>query len=213
MPPPSTKASRPDAPESGRFIAFTDAVAAIAITLLILPLLQSITSAPGGQATLHTLLSDHIAELGAFALSFAGIFRIWWAHHRIFEHIAQLTPRVVRWSAVWMFAIVLLPVVTAVITAYAPSAATVGLYGGALVLASGSLSALAWLAYRHPEYSGDRPPATRDLVLGNFTVFGAQLLATVIGCTFAGTVNYLAFLLMFLTTPVEHRIKSRWRRG
>jgi uncharacterized membrane protein len=191
---------------------FTDAVAAIAITLLILPLLETISEASGADS-LGDLVHDDLGQFGAFVLSFAVIFRFWWAHHRLLRHVAVLRPPIVRLSALWTFAVVFMPIPTAIITAYSPSAGSVGLYGGTLALVSGSLSALAYYTYRHPEVSAGLRPESREEVLGNLTVFGAQLLATVVGCVFADSVNYWAFLLMFLVGPVERRVKARWRRS
>jgi uncharacterized membrane protein len=141
------------------------------------------------------------------------IFRLWWAHHNLFRHVQVLHPGIVRWSVVWTFAIVLLPIPTALITAYRPSAGTVALYGGALCLASGSLLMLGRLAHRHPELSEDRVPVSREHVLGSAVAFGTELVATVVGAAFAGTINFWAFLLMFLSGPIQRVVKSRWRRA
>jgi hypothetical protein len=81
-----------------------------------------------------------------------------------------------------------------------------------LAVASGTMTMMAWYAYRHPEVSAGRTPATRDGMLGNLAVFVTRLLATVIGGVFADTVNFWAFLLLFLTGPVERLVKAGWRR-
>jgi hypothetical protein len=75
------------------------------------------------------------------------------------------------------------------------------------------MTALALTVYRHPEeFSEGRPPATRREVLGSATAFAAQVLAVIVGSIFAETVNFWAFLLMFLTGPVEQVIRRRWDR-
>lgn len=191
---------------------FTDAVAAIALTLLILPLLETIADARAEHPTFGDLITDNLGQFGAFALSFAVIFRFWWAHHRLFAHISSLHPIFVRIGVVWTFAIVLLPIPTAIITAYDASPGSVALYGSTLALASGSLTLMAWYAYRHPEYSEGRTPETREMVLGNATVFCAQVVATAVGSAFADQIGFFAFLLMFLIGPVEAMVKARWRQ-
>jgi uncharacterized membrane protein len=193
-----------------RLVVFTDAVAAIAITLLILPLMERVSEASSGKENFGHFVHQNLGEFGAFVLSFAVIFRLWWAHHELFRHITRLDIVVVRWSLLWTFAIVLLPIPTALITAYPPSAGTVALYGGALCLASGSLMMLGWHGRRHPELAGDATPVRREQVLASGGAFVAELLATVIGSLFAGRVNFWAFLLLFLTTPIQNTIKSRW---
>jgi len=193
-----------------RLVVFTDAVAAIAITLLILPLMESVSEA-SGEENFREFVHHHVGQFGAFVLSFAVIFRLWWAHHQLFRHINRLDNQVVRWSLIWVFAIVLLPIPTALITAYRPSAGSVALYGGALCLASGSLMMLGRHGHRHPELAGDATPVRREQVLASAGAFIAELIATVIGSIFAERINFWAFLLLFLTAPVQNAIKSRWR--
>ncbi len=62
---------------------FTDAVVAIAMTLLILPLLENVAEA--GKAGLDTaeFLRDHGDEAFAFVLSFVIIARFWVSHERL----------------------------------------------------------------------------------------------------------------------------------
>ena len=194
-----------------RLVVFTDAVAAIAITLLILPLMESVSS-EAGKESFGDFVHDHLGQFGAFVLSFAVIFRLWWAHHQLFRHITRLDSSVVRWSMLWTFAIVLLPIPTALITAYRPSAGTVALYGAALCLASGSLMMLGRHGHRHPELAGDATPVGREQVLASGGAFVAELVATVIGSVFHERINFWAFLLLFLTNPVQNLIKSRWRQ-
>jgi uncharacterized membrane protein len=202
----------PDGTTSERLVLFTDAVAAIAITLLILPLLETIPEATAKES-LGGFVHGHLEEFGAFALSFAVIFRVWWGHHRLFRHVETITPRLVSLSMLWTFAIVLLPIPTALITAYPPSAGSVGLYGGTLSLAMAAMSLMAIYVRRHPELSAGRPPVSRERVLFNLTNLGVQVVATIIGAVFAETVNFWAFLLMFLVGPIDAAITARWRRS
>jgi len=194
-----------------RLVVFTDAVAAIAITLLILPLMESVSS-EAGKESFGDFVHDHLGQFGAFVLSFAVIFRLWWAHHQLFRHITRLDNMVVRFSLIWTFAVVLLPIPTALITAYKPSAGSVALYGGALCLASGSLMMLGWYVRRHPHLAGDGTPVPREQVLASATAFGIELVATVIGSVFHAQINFWAFLLMPLGGPLQTLIKSRWRQ-
>jgi uncharacterized membrane protein len=192
-----------------RLVFFTDAVAAIALTLLILPLLETVNAAAEADVSPGRMIEDHLGQFGAFALSFAVIFRFWWAHHRIFRHVELINTGLVLCSVAWTFAIVLLPIPTAIIAAFPPSALAVGFYGGTLVLASGSMSVLAWYVWRHPDLAGDRPKASRSEVYGNLSVALAQLIATLVGAIFASTVNYWAFLLFFLTAPIDRLLRAR----
>jgi uncharacterized membrane protein len=194
-----------------RLVFFTDAVAAIAITLLILPLLDTIGEVTGGHPALGALVHHNIGQFAAFALSFGVIFRLWWAHHRLFRHIETISPGIVRGSVLWTFAIALMPIPTAIITKYPPSAGSVGIYGGTLILATGALTLMSWLAHRNPRLSGDRPVVTRREVLVPFLSFLVQILATLLGCLVI-RINFWAFLLLYLTGPLETLIEARRQR-
>jgi uncharacterized membrane protein len=120
-------------PSAERLVVFTDAVAAIALTLLILPLLETVSSAAEAEQPLDLMVREHVGDFGAFVLSFAVIFRFWWAHHRIFRHVETIDTPLVLLSVLWTFAIVVLPIPTAIIAGFSASALSVGLYGAFLL--------------------------------------------------------------------------------
>ncbi|MGI3783436.1 MAG: TMEM175 family protein [Janthinobacterium lividum] len=196
-----------------RLVFFTDAVVAIALTLLILPLVDLVPEARRTAPDVSRLLLENLPELGSFLLSFVVIFRLWWAHHQLFRHVSALSPAVVCWNLLWLLSIVFLPWPTAIITAYNTSPGTVLLYVGTLVVSSGSLTALAVIVHRNPAHSAGRSRETRDEVLGSATSLGALVLALVLGTAFPDTVNFKALLLLFLSGLAEQLIKRRWSTG
>lgn len=195
-----------------RLVFFTDAIAAIALTLLVLPLLDVVTEGAGDNEPLAELLRHNVGKFGGFALSFVVIFRFWWGHHRVFKHLETVNTRLVQFSLLWTFAIVCMPITTAVITAYPPSRLSVLFYGVNLIVASGAISMISVYAYRHPEHSEGRARVGRHEVVGILTILGIQFVATGLGCLVVHPVNYWAFLLMFLTGPIETVVMSRWSR-
>jgi uncharacterized membrane protein len=204
----ATPSGPPDPAE--RLVFFTDAVVAIALTLLVLPLVDLVPEARRSGLDLGGLLRENLAELGAFLLSFLVVFRFWWAHHQLFRRVSGLSPALVRWNLLWLLSIVFLPWPTAVITAYPTSALTVLLYTGTLVVSTGSLTALALVVHRNPVLSAGRRPETREQVVGSAASFVALVVALVLGSVFAGTVGYWALLLLLATGPVV-RLAQRWR--
>jgi len=193
-----------------RLVFFTDAVVAIALTLLILPLVDLVPEASRSGVDLRDLLRDDLAELGSFLLSFVVIFRFWWAHHQLFRHVSGLNGTLVRLTVVWLLSVVLLPWPTAIITAYDTSSLTVLLYTGTLVVSTGSLAAMAVVVHRNPALSAGRTRETRDGVLRSVSSFVALVVALVLGTVFVDTVNYWALLLLLVTGPFERLIKRRW---
>jgi uncharacterized membrane protein len=91
-----------------RVTAFTDAAVAIALTLLVLPLVESVRD---------TDLRAHARDFFAFALSFFVIARFWRVHRRLFDSLGHLDEFLTTVSLVWLFGIVFLPVPTAVLVA------------------------------------------------------------------------------------------------
>jgi uncharacterized membrane protein len=198
---------------SERLVVFVDAVVAIALTLLVLPLVELVPEGVRGTPPLGELLRENRDRLGSFLLSFLVIFQFWWAHHQLFRHVSRVRRSVVTLTLLWTLSIVFLPVPTAIITAYTPGPGPIALYIGTLLVTSGSLTLLTLTAYRHPELSEGRVPVDRDELLGSTTATLTLVLALVVGTVFAHSIGYFALLLMFLSNPVERLVKRRWRQA
>jgi uncharacterized membrane protein len=144
-----------------RIVVFADAVVAIACTLLVLPLVDLATR--DAAVPVDRLLSDHIGQLGAFALSFAVIARLWVAHHRLFERVGAYDTVIIWLTLVWLFTVAFLPLPTAILATQSGRGASM-LYVGTLLLSSLALaSASAWVS-AHPalQRSADRDAAVAD---------------------------------------------------
>ncbi len=72
---------------------FTDAVVAIAMTLLILPLLESVSAAAGEGLDTADYLHENGSQLFAFVLSFVIIARFWYSHEKLFTSVERWTAR------------------------------------------------------------------------------------------------------------------------
>ncbi|WIE54977.1 MULTISPECIES: TMEM175 family protein [unclassified Curtobacterium] len=195
--------------ETERLVVFTDAVAAIAITLLVLPLVDIVPEAAHRDGDVGALLREHVPQFGGFVLSFAVIARFWWSHHELFRTVTRLSRAVVRWNLVWTFAIVALPLPTAIITAYRPSPLTVELYVGTLVLATAALAGIARAFLRRDDLTDRERTAARQQLLGSAVSAGLLLLAAVVG-SLVPAVNFFALLLLFASGPVERVLRRRW---
>ena len=96
-----------------RVIFFSDAVVAIAITLLALGL-------PGVRGTSNAeVLRSLQANLDAylpFVISFVVIAAYWRAHHRLYQYVARLDDRLVSINMVWLLMIICTPYATRVLS-------------------------------------------------------------------------------------------------
>lgn len=142
---------------SERLLSFSDAVVAIAATLLVLPLVEIAPRAT--VPDIGQLLGDNRATLLAFILSFVVIYRFWLVHHRVFGSAEQVSGALVWLNGLWLLSIVFLPFPTQLIGApgTTDNKGIWGLYIGTLLVASATLSASLWLIRR------TWPPAVRDV--------------------------------------------------
>lgn len=90
-----------------RLVNFSDAVVAIAITLLVLPLADLTDEAPGTDAI--TLIADNGDTFLAFVMSFLVTGMYWLIHHRVFESIVDYDSALAWLNMFWLMGIVLIP--------------------------------------------------------------------------------------------------------
>ncbi len=194
-----TRAPRRYTSERGldRLVFFTDAISAIAITLLILPLVDLVAEvAP--DSTPGSFLGAHSPELLSFALSFAVIARLWYSHHQLFEHIERYDTRLVVLDILWAFTIVLLPLPTAMINRFATEPLVIGFYIGTMTVSALSLTAMTLLV------RGDRRLQSTENPLGSDALGGISASATLFVVAFLLGVlvpgmNYWALLVLFFS--------------
>jgi len=194
-----------------RLITFLDAVVAIAITLLVLPLTEIIV---GTDRPLHAaeVFTQNGARFWTFLLSFVVIFRLWLAHHRIVERVGAYDAVFVWVNLGWALTVVFLPFATQLTSAYpAYDRLAIGVYLGTLTLSSVFLCVVAALAWRRPALRRTGVTAGDAAPWAALATTGLLALALVIGIAFP-RINYFALLLLFLTSPVE-RLLSRGSDG
>jgi len=94
--------------ESERLIAYTDAVVAIAQTLLILPLMDAAREV---DSTREFFNKNHSLTL-TFFLSFYVITIFWMGHDRLFSRVKRLTQWLVLLNFAWLLTVIVLPIAT-----------------------------------------------------------------------------------------------------
>jgi uncharacterized membrane protein len=102
-----------------RLIFFSDAVVAIAITLLALEL-----PVPSGGTTRQfwSSVRENSGAYIAFLISFAVISAYWAAHHRTFRYLMRADDRLRELNTAWLLAIVLMPFATKLLNTNATGA-------------------------------------------------------------------------------------------
>jgi uncharacterized membrane protein len=102
--------------ETSRVETFSDGVFAIAITLLILDLIQSIK--PEGDKELLTQLANHSTAFLAFAIGFLTILICWINHHLVFTYITKTDSHLMWVNGFVLLMVTLTPLATAILSEY-----------------------------------------------------------------------------------------------
>ena len=100
-------------PALERFVFFSDAVFAIAITLLALGIKVPDPGVDAGEAAWEAALLHLTPSLASFVLSFYVIGNIWTAHHEVFRLVRRFDSRLLLPNMLLLFAITLVPFSTA----------------------------------------------------------------------------------------------------
>lgn len=140
---------RPGLPAE-RVVFFTDAVVAIAMTLLVLPLMESVSEASAKGLTVAEWVDDHDGQLVSFALSFVIVSSFWISHHRLWDGVERLTGAMLILNTLWLLAIVWLPVGTALLGGIEPDRAQAVIYIGPMILAAVCMALVALELIRRP---------------------------------------------------------------
>jgi uncharacterized membrane protein len=181
-----------------RLVLFTDAVVAIAVTLLILPLVEVVSETKSEHLDAQAVINEHHAQIYSFLLSFVVITRFWLTHHRMFEHVRAYNTRLIQLNMLWLLSIVVLPFPTEIIGTYESTSFTAGLYVGNLLALSIFQLGLTLLIRNHKELEQEGNPVTSREVIGAavFTVVSAVAFVL---AAFVPGVRFYALLLLVLT--------------
>lgn len=117
-----------------RLVNFSDAVIAIAVTLLVLPLVE-IPGELQPDQDLREILSEHSGQFAGFVISFLVIWTFWSAHHRIMEFFRGYDHLLMQLHMVFLFTLVTLPFSTQLLNSRAASSAA-SFYLGTLLVSS-----------------------------------------------------------------------------
>ena len=203
-----TKSRELSSPE--RLQAFTDAVVAIALTLLILPLMESVGElADHDGTTAEWLVEEQYALLG-FVLSFILIAVFWVHHHKLFRSVKRVDPGLLWLTVAWMFTIVVMPVATSLSTQMQTDWAQPLVYIGTLFATSLMLLLARAYMRTHPDlHTMDDADAVSGIRASGI-VSGLFLVALVLALVIPGAGNW-PLLVMLLSEPLQ-RLDRRWAR-
>lgn len=202
-----------------RLVNFTDAVVAVAITLLVLSIVD--IRGTSKEQTVWQIVSDHGNEITTFLFTFVVVAVMWQVHNRVFNRLHGYDPVVFWLNLAWLVGIAFLPWPSAlygegigVNAGQWSGGQGLGgagmLYWGTLAWLSLMAGLIAWHVRAHPELVD--PGADLDLrhpLRG--LVFAAAFVVLGVASLFApGLSQWLPFLLIPLGwlfgTREEHEV-------
>lgn len=191
-----------------RLVNFSDATVAIAITLLLLPLVDVANEID--EKSLGRLLGDNSGKLIAFFVSFIVISRLWLSHHQLFEATRSYSNRVMRVNFVWLASIAFLPFSSNLIAQTTGDAGVNALYIGTIAMGSLSMTALQWIIWRDPELM--RPDGRAMVHPVDGTVTFVALLVALVGAVLVPAAGpFWLFLLVpagWVSAALERRFHA-----
>jgi uncharacterized membrane protein len=190
-----------------RLVFFSDAVVAIALTLLVLPLADVVPEAAAEHSRSIEVITENQWKIYSFLLSFAVIARLWVSHHRFFEQVKAYNNRLMVVNLLWLLTIVILPFPTQMIGGFDDDRFTAAFYIGTMLAASVCRLAMILIVRADPSIakSPDGIPG-RQLFLSAVST-GLIVLALLLAALVPG-VRYFALLLLLL----NYLASWFWRR-
>jgi uncharacterized membrane protein len=179
-----------------RIVLFSDAVIAIAITLLVLDLKAPETAGALARDPGRAVL-DLWPKLLGYVVSFWVIALYWVAHHRAYRYIRKYDRRLIYLNFLFLMFIAFMPFPTALLFNSPARTVPVMLYAGTAAGMGLSLALLWIYASRHRFILADTPPAVvRDIRLNLLLPPVVFLLSAAVALLNADVAMYLWLLLI-----------------
>ena len=189
-----------------RLIAFSDAVFAIAITLLALDIRLPAGAESFGNAEMLRQLLGLWPKYLAYLISFLAIGSFWLGHHRRFPFIRRYDGGLLTFNLLFLMVIAFVPFPTSVLSESGNRTATI-FYALTMILGALMLAALWWHASRHNRLTDpglDAGEVRRQFVPALLTI---ALFALSIGLAFLD--ENLARLSWLLVVPISRLGQTR----
>jgi uncharacterized membrane protein len=194
-----------------RLRLFTDAVFAIAVTLLAFNIKLPGLSDDEIATNLPRLLLGLWPQFLSYAITFSVLGLYWRAYHRVFHHIRRYDNGLFVLNLLYLFWIAFLPFPTSIVGQYGDRASAAIFYAVCMAIASLILYAL-WL---YASRVGRLIDADLDShLMGALARRGLVVPAVFLGSTLVALVSpYLAELCWLLIIPAQMMVRRRTRRS
>jgi uncharacterized membrane protein len=201
--------SEPSSHGYSRLVNFCDAVVAIAITLLILPLVDAAKNV--GSLTAGQFTAQNVYGIIVFLVSFAVTGRFWIEHHRLYERVRGYTRPLIWANLLWLASIVFLAFPTQLLGSVDRHDETTYLvYIGTMLMTCLATVVQIVILKRHPDIQATW---ARDTFRVSLALAPALLMALALALTaLVPSVGLWSLLVLLLTRPLN-LLTARFRRS
>jgi uncharacterized membrane protein len=191
-----------------RLLFFSDAVFAIAMTLLVVDLRPPELAVSAAEGSIASALTADFGRIIAFVISFVVVGLYWEGHLRIF-HVVRATDRgLIGLNLAFLIWVAFMPYPTAVLGSHEPTRLTVAFYA-AVQVGAGLCEAAVWTyATRHPALVSPsvEPSLARRVtahILRGPVIFAASIAIALVS-------PWLAIASWALIIPASFVVNHRW---
>ena len=196
--------------ELERLAFFSDAVFAIAITLLVVDLRLP---AEISNSSVNAAIEALIPNAAAYALSFFVIGSFWVGHHRVFQYIEQWDSGLVRWNIIELFFVAVQPATTSLLGEHGNLPLPAMIYAVALT-GAGLASAGLWLhAFRAGLVASSVSPTLGRHLAGRAVIVSALFMVSIPIAAWRPTSAPVIWVLAWPAQAVLRRLIERQNTG
>jgi uncharacterized membrane protein len=196
-----------------RIVFFSDAVMAIAITLLAIDLKVPELAAASAASELPARLRALGPQLMSFVISFFVIGIYWTSHHRYFRFIKRYDSGLIALNMLFLLFIVLMPFVANLFGRYYDLPLGMSVYAAAVAATGLSMGALWWYAsHRHRLIDPRLDPSfirTRSIAMAVPLLFLASIPFAFFSWTLTIVIWFMSPLVSFIVLKYSARRQNR----
>ena len=196
-----------------RMLTLSDAVVAIALTLLVLQLRLPAIHDENSARELAKQLGNDGDQLISYVISFYVIAQYWLAHHRAFRYVTGQRPGLAWWNFGFLFTITIMPFTSDLLGQYGSNPLAVDIFALNLLLATLATQATSELGRRRGLLTpGSHSDARRGGLLRS--VATVTILAASMGLAWvnAGNAKFVWLLLAVVPNLVDRWMRRHPRR-
>jgi uncharacterized membrane protein len=186
--------------EFTRVLAFSDALFAIAMTLLVVGIGVPDLSDTDSVRELADALNDDLGAFVSFFISFAVIGRYWLAHHSFCSRLSAMDGQIIGLNLIYLMFVAFLPFPTALLGNYFENPLSIGVYAITVAAVSGMEVVLFHHAHRHALFER---PLPEDVFRWGVRLSLSPVIFFVLSIPLAFVSTTLAVAAWFLGIPYQ----------